>query len=56
MVTEVKGFGIQGFVTMIESHDEQRQAYIRLPWDQFEYVGKAALTPNPNPAVHKMED
>jgi hypothetical protein len=56
MVTEVKSFGIQGFVTTIKSHEEQTQAYIRLPWNQFEYVGKATLTPNPNPSVHKMAD
>jgi hypothetical protein len=45
LATEIKSFGIQGFVTHIETHDAQRQAYIRLPWDEIDYIGRAPLIP-----------
>jgi hypothetical protein len=45
MATEIKSWGIQGFVPRIETHDEQRQAYIRLKWEEIEFIGHAPLVP-----------
>ena len=45
MATVIKSWGIQGFVSQIETHDEQRRAYIRLNWNEIEYVGHAVLIP-----------
>lgn len=45
LTTEVKRWGIQGFVVAIQTHDKQERAFIRLPWDQIEYVGRAPLIP-----------
>jgi hypothetical protein len=49
LVTEVKGWGIQGFVPILETHTEQRQAYTRLTWEQFEVIGPAILIPGEEP-------
>ena len=43
MATEIKSWGIQGFVSHIVSHDEQRRAYIRLKYDELDYIGHAQL-------------
>lgn len=45
LVTEVKSWGIQGFVCQIETHDVQRQAFIRLKWDEIDLIGRAPLVP-----------
>lgn len=45
LCTEVKAWGIQGFVGWPDEHTKQSQAYIRLPWDQIEFIGKALLMP-----------
>lgn len=45
LATEIKSFGIQGFVAHIESHEQQNQAYIRLNWDEIDFIGKAPLVP-----------
>ena len=45
LVTELKGWGIMGYVHVVETHDKCGFAYIRLKWDDIEYVGKATLTP-----------
>ena len=45
MATEIKLWGIQGFVPHIETHDEQRQAFIRLKWEEIDYIGHAKLVP-----------
>lgn len=45
IVTEVKPWGVQGFVHCIETHDQYSRAYIRLPDDEFDYIGHAALVP-----------
>lgn len=45
MTTEVKPWGIQGFVHVIETHDTSACAYIRLKWEDIEYVGPAPLVP-----------
>jgi hypothetical protein len=43
MATEVKSWGIQGFVHVIESHDQAQRAYTRLEWSDIEFVGAAPL-------------
>jgi hypothetical protein len=45
LATEVKGWGVMGFVAHVVSHDEQARAYIRLPFDQIDYIGHAPLIP-----------
>lgn len=45
LATEIKPWGIQGFVHMIRTHDEASQAYIRLKFEEIDYIGKAALQP-----------
>lgn len=45
LATEIKPWGIQGFVAHIETHDEQRSAFIRLKWEEIEFVGMATLIP-----------
>lgn len=46
LATEVKAWGIQGFVVDIKTHDEQARAYIRLAWGDLEYIGHAAIIPD----------
>lgn len=43
LATEIKAWGIQGFVHAIKTHDEQASIWIRLEWDHIDYVGRAAL-------------
>ena len=38
-VTEVKDWGIQGFVNI----PTQGEAYIRLKWDEIKYIGEAVM-------------
>jgi len=45
MATEIKTWGIQGFVSHVATHDEQTRAYIRLKWSEIDYVGHAPLVP-----------
>ena len=45
MATEIKSWGIQGFVSHIETHDQQNRAYIRLKWEELDYIGHAQLIP-----------
>ena len=45
MATEIKSWGIQGFVSHIETHEQQSRAYIRLKWDELDYIGRAPLIP-----------
>lgn len=40
-VSEMKSWGIQGWVKIPKSGD----AYIRLSWDQIDYIGEAVLAP-----------
>lgn len=49
MATEIKSFGIQGFVSHIDTHEEQSRAYIRLRWDEIDFVGHAPLVLAPDP-------
>lgn len=43
MATEIKSWGIQGFVHHIESHAAPAQVFIRLKWDELAFVGRAKL-------------
>lgn len=43
LATEIKSWGIQGFVSHVETHDQQNRAYIRLKWIEIDYVGHAPL-------------
>jgi hypothetical protein len=45
LATEIKPWGIQGFVHAIKTHDERASVWIRLQWDHIDYVGRAALVP-----------
>jgi hypothetical protein len=45
VATEIKPWGIQGFVHQIVTHTEHGRAFIRLKWDEIEYVGKAVFMP-----------
>lgn len=45
LATEIKSWGIQGFVAHVVAHDKQERAYIRLKWEEIDYIGKARLVP-----------
>lgn len=45
LATEIRSWGIQGFVPLLKSHDEQQRAYIRLNWNEIDYIGFAKLVP-----------
>ncbi len=45
LATEIKPWGIQGFVHHITDHDTNAQVFIRLKWEELDYIGKAALIP-----------
>ena len=49
LATEIKPWGIQGFVPHIATHDRQTQVYIRLKWSDIEYIGHAPLVPADTP-------
>jgi hypothetical protein len=45
--TEVKKWGIKGFVHIIKGDAEMASAHIRLEWKDVEYIGHANLVPKP---------
>lgn len=45
LATEIKSWGIQGFVHNIDSNESASSIYIRLQWQHIDYVGKAKLQP-----------
>jgi hypothetical protein len=45
MVTEVRSWGIQGFVHHIETHEKSGFAYTRQEWDTIDFIGRAVLLP-----------
>lgn len=45
LITEVKSWGVQGFIHHVASFDESRQIYLRLEHGKFERVGRAVLVP-----------
>jgi hypothetical protein len=46
LATEIKSWGIQGFVHVVKEHEESARAYIRLNWEHIDYIGRAALIPS----------
>ena len=46
LATEIKSWGIQGFVHHIKTHEEKAEVWIRLKWDEIEYIGEAVLIPD----------
>lgn len=55
LVTELKSFGVQGFVHSIKTHDEASRAYIRLPWKEVCRIGTAELIPSDEEAAHPTQ-
>lgn len=49
LATEIKSWGVIGFVAHVETRDKQGHAYIRLKWEDVEYIGKAPLVPQDEP-------
>ena len=45
LATEIKSWGVQGFVAHIVTHEEQQSVYIRLPWSDIEFIGHSVLIP-----------
>lgn len=45
LATEIKSWGIQGFVSHIVSHNEQGHAYIRLKWEEIDRIGHSDFMP-----------
>lgn len=45
LATEIRSWGIQGFVHGIATHATRADAYIRLKWDEIDHIGRAALIP-----------
>ena len=45
LVTEIKAWGIQGFIHKVKNDSEAQQVYVRLRWECIEYVGRAVLVP-----------
>lgn len=47
-VDEVKTWGVQGWVNIPQTKGEPSgNAYIRLNWDQIDYIGQAVMVPAP---------
>lgn len=42
--TEIRSWGILGFVAVPENHNDQGRAYIRLKWEEVDYIGRSRLT------------
>ena len=45
LATEIKSWGIQGFVSHVQTHTQQLRAYIRLKWEEIDYIGHTNLMP-----------
>jgi len=45
MAEEIKSWGIQGYVHVVKTHQEYGRAYIRLKWEEIDFVGRAPLVP-----------
>lgn len=46
LASEIKPWGVIGFVAHIETHESQSRAFIRLNWNEVDYVGLAPLVPD----------
>ena len=52
MATEIKSFGVQGFVHDVTTFDSHSKIFLRVPFEEVDFVGKARLVPGPvEPAV-----
>ncbi len=49
LATEIKTWGIQGFVHMITDHESMGSAFIRLNPQDIEFVGHAPMIPGEQP-------
>lgn len=50
IVTEVREWGVMGFVPMVANLDEPAgRAYLRPKWEQVEYIGEALFAPEGEP-------
>lgn len=45
VATEIKTWGIQGYVHLIINQKKGGHAHNRLKWDQIDFIGKARLLP-----------
>ncbi len=45
MATEIKGWGIIGFVNWPEEHEENAKTFIRLNWKDIAPIGRAVMIP-----------
>jgi len=45
MADEIRTWGIQGYVHNIVTHEEHSTIWIRLKWEEIEYIGRAVLVP-----------
>lgn len=43
VATDVRDWGIMGYISYPETHEKNALIYIRLKWECIEYVGKAVL-------------
>jgi hypothetical protein len=51
LAENIYDWGFQGFVAAPgDTHDDQRQYYIRLPWKHVDFIGHAAIQPGPSEA------
>lgn len=45
MAEEIREWGIVGFVAHVETHEKQAKAYIRLKYEEIDFIGSAPLHP-----------
>ena len=43
--TEIRSWGVIGFVFSLGTHEQSGRAYIRLKWEELAYIGQAVLMP-----------
>ena len=51
MATEIKTWGVQGFVSHVETLDRQTSIYLRLNWSELDFIGHAPLIPDEQAAA-----
>jgi len=45
LATEIRSWGIIGFVHHIKNHEERAEVWIRLKWDEIDLIGTAVMVP-----------
>ncbi len=56
LVTELKSWGVMGFVHVINTHEDPPGfAYIRLKFEEVDYIGQALLVPDESDGVGEKE-